>query len=444
MTVVPSLAAAAGRAGPPGTGTLHVVLVAYTCDPGRGTEPGLGWAWAEALAARGHRVEVLTRAEGDNQRRIADRIHDLGAAGESLRCHFVPLRPPPGWLRAVPKALRGQLAEFLRYARWQDDALRHARSRGLRSADVVHHVTYGSLVGGSALWRLGPPLVLGPVSGGHTAPRTHRRFLGSAWWPELLRSWVWVRGASLRPACRRALRNAAVVLVTNRDTQRLARRLGRRDARLELADGIPDSLLRDSARPPAVHRPAMDAPVVLWVGRLVPLKAPGLALEAFARLRERLPAARLEIVGDGVLRGALEEGVARRGLADAVTFRGRIPWAEALAAYDHADVLLFTSLRDSFGVQALEAWARGLPVVHLDHQGIGDFSAPGGAVPVPLGSPTDLARRLADGLYEALADPERRPARSAAAVDWARRHTWPVKARAAEALYTRVLADTRR
>ena len=47
---------------------MRLLLSAYACEPGRGSEPGVGWNWAIALAALGHDVWVLTRA--NNRDRI--------------------------------------------------------------------------------------------------------------------------------------------------------------------------------------------------------------------------------------------------------------------------------------------------------------------------------------------------------------------------------------
>ncbi|WP_329318642.1 glycosyltransferase family 4 protein [Streptomyces sp. NBC_01262] len=417
------------------------MLVSYACDPSRGTEPGLGWAWAEALAARGHVVELLTRPDRDNVQHIMRSIEDLGpVVGNRIRPHVLPVPACPRWLGLLPRGLRGKPAEFLRYEGWQRSAVDYARRHGLDRADLVHHVSYGSLVGGSALHRLGPPLVFGPVGGGQTAPHSQRRHLGTGYRQEVLRELLWVRGLSRRSSCRATLREAAVVLTTNRDTAHRARLLGRADSRMMLADGVPDALVREPSQEQSPRRP--HPPTVLWVGRLSPLKAPGLAVRAFSLLRTEMPDARLVLIGDGPLRPELERLADRLKVARSVQFRGRLPWDQTMAAYDDADVLLFTSLRDSSGVQTLEAWARGLPVVHLDHQGVGDFSAPGGAVAVALRDPADLPQRLAHALTGVLTDEQARRRMGRAGLEWARQHTWTAKARRAEQLYYTVVADS--
>jgi glycosyltransferase involved in cell wall biosynthesis len=416
---------------------LRIVLVSFACDPTRGSEPAIGWGWAETLATRGHTVEVLTHPESDNVRHIRRRVEELGEVGERIKVHVIPLPHAPAWTGLLPGFLRDMAQEVKLYDGWQRRALAHARRHGLGAADLVHHVSYGSLQGGSALRRLGPPLVFGPVGGGQTAPHSHRRYLGTAYWQEALRTVLWVGCLSRRPQCRLTLRKAAAVLATNRDTARLARRLSGADTRLMLADGIQESLIRDA--PEARQNRPTRPPTVLWVGRLHPRKTPELAVRAIAHLRSEFPDARLVVLGDGPLRPSLERLAHRLGVAEAIEFRGLLPREEVFAACDDADVFLMTSLRDSSSTQTLEAWARGLPVVHLGHHGISDFSAPGGAVSVPLGNPADLPQRVAGALGGVLGDRQTRHGMERAALAWARNHTWTAKAETAEELYRAAL-----
>lgn len=392
---------------------MRVLLSAFQCSPGRGSEPGNGWHWATSLAEYGHEVTVLTTP--------FDRDATVAANPPGIDFRFIEI--PRSALRRVST----RFGVYDVYRRWQESALRHA-SRTPRQWDVAHHVTWASLHLGSALWRLPVPFVYGPIGGGQTAPVNYWRQFGRQLPAETVRTVFAGSLLTMNSRSRETLRNATVTLVANSATAASARRLGARDVRFMMADGLPAEWLAD-ARP----RPE-GIPVVLWVGRLLPHKAPVLAVEAFAGLRRVTPA-RMVIAGDGALARPVRAAAERLGVAGDVELLGHLPWDEIRSLYDSASVFLFTSLRETFGAPFLEALGRGLPAVAVDLHGIADVEAGLAAVKVPLTRrPRDLPGQLAAGLQAVLSD-DQWESRSVDAVKWAAERIWPERAAAATRLY---------
>ncbi|MFT4163873.1 MAG: D-inositol-3-phosphate glycosyltransferase [Microlunatus sp.] len=122
-----------------------------------------------------------------------------------------------------------------------------------------------------------------------------------------------------------------------------------------------------------------DAEVILFVGRIQPLKAPDVLIRAAGRLvaerpdrRERL---RLIIIGSpsgpqSAWAQTLPELVRDLGLGDVVEFRPHSPRAELFRWYCVCDVVGVPSHNESFGLVALEAQACGRPVVATDVGGL--------------------------------------------------------------------------
>lgn len=108
---------------------------------------------------------------------------------------------------------------------------------------------------------------------------------------------------------------------------------------------------------------AEDAPVVLAVGGLTERKNPLGLMQAFARVRTDMPAARLVFVGGGPLAGAIDAGARTLGITDAVIRTGVLPNAGVTDWMTAADVVAQVSLVEPLGVAALEALASGRPVV---------------------------------------------------------------------------------
>ena len=284
---------------------------------------------------------------------------------------------------------------------------------------------------GSMLWRLPIPLVYGPVGGGQTAPANYWRYFGRKWPAETFRTASTGPLLKLNRRCQQTIKNSAVTLVNNSATAAACQRLGGTDIRYMLADGLSCDWIADARSQPS------GTPVVLWVGTLLPRKAPTLAVQAFADLRRAMPA-RLIIAGDGPLRAQVRAKIERLGLTEDVQMLGKVPLEDVRSLYDSASVLLFTSLRESFGAPFIEALGRGLPAVALDLAGIADADVGVAALKVALPPrPGDLPRRLASALQTILSDHEWE-SRSAAAVKWAADWTWPVKAAAATQIYQEI------
>ena len=140
-----------------------------------------------------------------------------------------------------------------------------------------------------------------------------------------------------------------------------------------------------------------DDVVVLYAGRLLPVKGPDVLVDAAARV----DGVRLFVLGDGPLRPSLEAR-APTGL-----FRGFVDETELLHAYVAADVFALLSRRETWGVVVVEAAACGLPLVLSNAVGAAaDLLVPGGnGELVPAGDTAATAealRRLAaDGALRA-------------------------------------------
>jgi L-malate glycosyltransferase len=201
------------------------------------------------------------------------------------------------------------------------------------------------------------------------------------------------------------------VIVVSRAIGTVIEQGGVSPARLRLVyEGVPDRTpAPGGAQALAELGVPAGVPVVGNVAALTGHKDQATLVEAMALLRPRLPEARLVIVGEGELRGALEAQVRERSLADRVAFAGfRRDLDRLLPAFS---VFCLSSHLEGLGTSLLDAMAFGLPVVATAAGGIPEAVEDGvtGRV-VPPRDP----RALADALAEALGDEARRRALGAA------------------------------
>lgn len=108
-----------------------------------------------------------------------------------------------------------------------------------------------------------------------------------------------------------------------------------------------------------------DGPILLYAGRLSPEKQ----LHTFATMLDRLPTARLALVGDGPAREELERTLP----ADRTSFLGFLRGEELATAFASADVFVMPSTTETLGFVVLEAMASGRPVVAANAGGIPDL-----------------------------------------------------------------------
>jgi glycosyltransferase involved in cell wall biosynthesis len=137
-------------------------------------------------------------------------------------------------------------------------------------------------------------------------------------------------------------------------------------------------------------------PRIVFAGKLTPIKAPEVLLEAFARVEGVAPY--LCFVGDGPLRGMLEERAGALGVRERVVFAGFRNQRELPAFYDAADVFVLPSRREPWGLVVNEAMNAGRAIVVSDQVGSGpDLVRAGenGAI-FPAGDVAALARALGD------------------------------------------------
>lgn len=115
--------------------------------------------------------------------------------------------------------------------------------------------------------------------------------------------------------------------------------------------------------------PSAESCDVLFVGRLIPTKNLGLLVDSIALLVHGGLDPRVVVVGEGPARTKWESQVRRLGLEEHVEFRGGVEsWADVMASIRSAKVLALPSLREGFGMVALEAAACGVPVVTVNHR----------------------------------------------------------------------------
>ena len=362
-----------------------MLIIAYFCDPTRGSEPGIAWNWVIHLS-RHCRISVITRQL--NQYPIEAHL----AAHPLANVSFHYLDAPPG--------LAAWRTGKLYYPRWLHRAGRLGTKLHEASPfHLAHHLTVATINYPSFL-RVPVPLVIGPVGGGESWPRSFRAqadrlTIGYEW----LRS---IRQRTLRydPFLRAYLGRCSLLLAATPETERMLSRVARcRVVSMPMA-GIERSLV---ASPGEVgERPRVR---IYATSRLLGWKGLHLAIEAFARVATDHPSATFTIYGDGPERGTLERLAQRLQLAERVHFEGWLPRDDMIFRSRAEDIFVLPSLRDSGGVAVLEAMSTGSPVVCFDAGGPALMVSAECGIKIPVTTPEQAVLDLARALDRLLVNP---------------------------------------
>ena len=186
-----------------------------------------------------------------------------------------------------------------------------------------------------------------------------------------------------------------------------------------------------------------EGPILLFVGRIQPLKGVDVAIATLDLVQARHPEATLVIVGgpSGASGAAelhrLRQLAMARGVGSRVRFVNPLPHGLLADVYRAADLLLVPSRSESFGLVAAEAQACGIPVVAARTGGLIYVVDDGtSGILVDGWEPADYA----EAALRLIEDPELKAKMGRAATDWAKRFSWEDTVKRYLELYRGVLA----
>jgi len=318
-------------------------------QPGTGDAGGLNVYVVEVakrMAARGVEVDIFTRAVSRDQPQVAELApgvlvrHLAAGPFEDLDKHDLP----------------GQLCQFT------FELLRTEAAHAPGRYDLVHgHYWLSGQVGAVAKERWGVPL----VQSMHTLGKVKNAALAT--------------GDTAEPAVR--LRGEAEVVAsadrlvanTEDEARQLIDRYDADPARVAtISPGVDLSVFRPGSQAEARRNLGLpvDGVVLVFVGRVQPLKAPDVVLHAAAHLLRDDPGLRLTVAFVGGPSGTgrhdpdgLTELAGKLGLSGLVRHEPPCPQPELAQWYRAATVVMVPSYSESFGLVAMEAQACGTPVV---------------------------------------------------------------------------------
>jgi len=374
-------------------GSMNILLSTFACNPGTGSESGLGWNWALQIA-RFHHVWVLTQTKERHH------IENVLARNPIPNAHWIFCDLPP-WARFWK---RGHWGENLYYYIWQIWAYLNARRLHKQvQFDLAHHVTFVRYWMPSFLAFLPVPFIWGPVGSGDSFPPGFLRTVSiGGRLTERLRTFARSVG-ELDPLVRLTAKRAKCAFAATDATKERMKSLGCLPITIQPESALsPDEIEWLGTLPPHESQPFR----LLSMGRLIPSKAFELSLKGFAEFHRAFPSSEYWVIGDGPERNRLTRIASNLGIENWVRFWGTLPRDEALAKLAECNVLVHPSLRESGGWVCLEAMAAARPVVCLDWAGPGVQVTTDTGIKISPGSPKQVVKDIAAALVSLAVHPE--------------------------------------
>ena len=371
-----------------------IFVSAYACEPGLGSEIGVGWHWVLEMSKH-FELWVLTRES--NRSTIEPWIAEHP---EFAGIHFLYFDLPK-WARFWKKGLRGVRTY---YNIWQyctnSIVKRTMQENGIK---VFHHLTYGN-----ALWKVSSYgqkqfFVWGPIGGLETIPAEYSRHYAHK---NRLIEWIrrmTIKALPLNRGFRERCRKADIILNKTEITRDLLPAKYRdksvlfTDVAVERIEHAATVQNRDNGRIE-----------FMTVGRLDAWRGFDLVIESFARVAKDDRRMHLTIVGKGSDKSRLTLLAERVGLQEQITFTGNVPMKEYYRLLSGADVVVNASLKEGAVTVSFDTMAMGKPLICIDTTGYTRYFSNEYAVIIPRTSRDEVIANMSTAMQRLTCKEERK------------------------------------
>lgn len=403
---------------------MKVLVSCYACSPYKGSEPGMGWNFVHCLAPM-HELHIITESK---YKADLDRYFSEHPEEEHLyHFYFIP-RQRYDFLRKIwPPSY------YWFYRLWQRKVLTFAKDMDAKeNFDVVHALNMAGYREPGFLYKLGKPLVWGPVGGFQLSPWC---LLPSMGWYGLLyygsRNLMNLLQMHLKRTPRKMAHDADAIIAATQDNRDAIKQLWQIESTI-----IPETgLTTHHSTISAAKRD--DKLKLCWSGQHTPAKTLNILLDAFAVMRNKQNV-ELHVLGQGRSTRRWQKQAESLHLNN-IIWHGWVERDEALRIMNQCHVFCITSVADLTSTVLLEALSFGMPVVTFDLFGFSNVVTDECGIKIPVQSKCQVVRDLAAAVDKIAEDDPMRMRMAKAALNRVQDFTWEGKARQIAQLYTNAI-----
>lgn len=346
----------------------NVLIIAATCHPDKGSEPGLGWNWIRHVASR-HTVTAIVGEAYSNRDAIRDALDRDAVLSDRVRFNFIDWFPQPRTGLSGVLWRSFQPLYYHQYSQWMLKAYELARQLCEKQhIDLVHQITIATYREPGFAWKLPVPFVWGPVGGLGNIPWRCLPALGLVEGVRhLCRNVINIAQLKYHRRFYRATEHASALFAMDTNTQHLLWRHGKKPSAV-----VPAAFCFPDHPAKRLRQRGAEPLRLLFAGLHLSRKGLGLLLKALALLPDK-GAWRLDVLGHGVMTQSWKQLAKRLDLEDRITFHGYVSNEERDRIMRHSDVLVFPSLLEGWPAVIAESLSLAMPVVTTNLHGMRDI-----------------------------------------------------------------------
>lgn len=393
---------------------LKIFVSAYACEPGKGSEIGVGWHWVLEMS-KYFELWVLTRA--NNQEPIEKYFNEH--PDEENGIHWV-YYDCPDYIKRFKHQMSGVRTYYTIWQRMSNRLVREVMCEN--DIPSFHLLTYGNAIWNISSYGQKQFFIWGPTGGVDTVPYEFSKHY--AWKHRILEAVrrLVVSSLAINPFFYNKCKNADLILCKANSTMQMIPSKYRDKAILftDVAMECAPAYFEPKAKAES------DGLTYITVGRLDGWRGFDLLVEAFSVAKQKMPNVTMKIIGDGAEKEHLDALIKKKGLTDKVIMTGQISMAEYQKEMENCDVVLNACLKEGGVTNAFDCMKWGKPLLCIDTGGYTRNFDTECAIILDHASRDELVHNLADGMVK-LQNQELRQKMSRAMVNKGQKITWEIK-----------------
>lgn len=403
---------------------MKVLVNCYACSPYKGSEPGMGWNFVKGLSAH-HELHVLTESkfEPDLQQYMNEHPKEL----RNVHFYFIRKERHKKLRKIWPPSY------YWFYRAWQKKALRLALELEQKEHfDVVHQLNMVGYREPGYLWKMGKPMVWGPMGGFNITPWKLLPTMGmKGCLFYAMRNIINLWQMHNLNIVRKAIEQSDAVIAATEDDKNAVLKLWNKQNMV-----IPEVGFVGSAEYHILPRNGKMK--ICWSGIHTPRKSLNLLIEALATL-PNLNNIELHVLGDGVCTKRWKSMANKLKVSDSIIWHGWLEKEQAQKIMADCHVLVITSLSDATSTVLLEALSKGLPIIATNHLGFANVVTQNCGIKIDLHNHNQVVHDFAQAITRIESDETYRQALSRGAFQRAKDFSWEGKIQKINEIYEQIV-----